>query len=395
MEGCKRLDTENKGMKISVEKISVDLPKNHLFFDWASASILSKSALSEINSYNNEFRRTSDMPLFIKEKTDGLIHVREVLCNFLSAPPEDQVIFARSATEAINMIALGLRWNHGDEIVISSLNHLANILPWQLICELYGCKLRVVNHDNYGLIDLDHLVDSLSSKTRMVAITHISHLFGTIQPVDQISQILQQKHNILLLIDGAQSVGRIPIDLSAINCDFFVGTGRKALLAPLGSGFLLGKKKRLLNIRPIMVGTRNTYIGNRGKMGFKDAPEKFEANLPDMACLYAMAANVKIFSAIGPKQIYAQILQLDEYFLKSIQSISHFQRTIETKISVQSGIHSFRLSSGKFSAKALEERLRVLKIIVAAGEFVRISLHIINKRSEIDVLIRSITNLLD
>ena len=261
---------------------------------------------------------------FLSEKaTDAYEKSRVRIANFINAAAAREIIFLRGTTEAINLVAqsFGRRFfQKDDEVIISILEHHANIVPWQIICELTGAKLKVIPMDDRGVLNLDAYEKMLSDCTRMVAITHISNAIGTVNPV---KEMIEKAHqwDVPVLIDGAQSVPHFPIDVSALDCDFFVFSGHK-LFGPTGVGVLYGKEKWLREMPPYQGGGEMIRTVTMEKTTFKDIPDKFEAGTPDISGVIGLSVAIDYFESLGIEAIQAHENDLLNYGTEALEQVS-------------------------------------------------------------------------
>ncbi|MCB1120078.1 MAG: cysteine desulfurase, partial [Verrucomicrobiae bacterium] len=229
---------------------------------------------------------------YLAEKsTEAYESARSVVAGFLNASSEDEIIFVRGTTEGINLIAssFGKRYiQPGDEILISTMEHHANIVPWQLLCEATGAELKVIPVSEKGELDLAAFSSLLSEKTRLVSVVHASNALGTINPV---KQIVEQAHAVgaKVLLDGAQAIGHFPVDVRDLDCDFFVFSGHK-LFSATGIGAVYGKYDLLESLPPYQGGGDMIEKVTFEKTTFKAPPARFEAGTPDISGAIALAA---------------------------------------------------------------------------------------------------------
>ena len=232
--------------------------------------------------------------------TDAYEESRRKIARFFNAATPDEIVFVRGTTEAINLVAQ--TWgrtnvSEGDEILISELEHHANIIPWQILCEEKGARLKVIPIDDRGRLDLDAFERLLTGATRLLAITHISNAIGTVNPIEE---MIRRAHalNIPVLIDGAQSAPHMPIDLQALDCDFYVCSGHK-LYGPTGIGILFGKYKILESMPPYQGGGDMIQTVTFEKTTFKVPPERFEAGTPNIAGVVGFGAAIDYVERLG------------------------------------------------------------------------------------------------
>ena len=232
---------------------------------------------------------------YLAEKaTDAYEESRRVVARFLKARSENEIIFVRGATEGINLIAhsFGKRYiSEGDVIIISTMEHHANIVPWQLLCESTGAILKVIPVSDVGELDMDAFESLLSEKTKLVSVVHASNSLGTINPV---KRIVDKAHAVgaKVVLDGAQAVGHFPVDMEALDCDFYVFSGHK-LFGPTGIGVVYGKYDLLDSLPPYQGGGDMISKVTFEKTTYKEPPGRFEAGTPHISGAIGMAAGIR------------------------------------------------------------------------------------------------------
>lgn len=229
---------------------------------------------------------------------------RRRVARFINAPSDRQIIFTRGTTESINLVAtcFGARYVQADdEIVISTMEHHANIVPWQMLCERSGAKLRVIDITPEGELDLMHYQSLLSERTRIVALTHVSNVLGTINPVEEVIRIAHER-NIPVLIDGAQAIAHTPVDVQALGADFYVFSSHK-IYGPTGIGVLYGREDLLEAMPPYMGGGEMIAKVTFERTTYNELPFKFEAGTPDYVGTTALAAALDYVEALGIEHI--------------------------------------------------------------------------------------------
>ena len=248
--------------------------------------------------------------------------VRTQVARFIGAPDPREVIFVRNATEAINLVARS--WGEqeigkGDEIVLTTMEHHANIVPWQMLAERCGAILRVAQISDDGVLDIDHLVSLLGRRTRLLAFTEISNALGTINPVTQLTAIARER-GITTLVDGAQAVPHQPVDVAALGCDFYAFSGHK-VFGPSGAGALYGRLPLLESMPPFLGG--GDMIENVSFDGttYAPVPQKFEAGTPDIASVIGLGAAIEYLEAIGMDRIAAYEQSLLVYATERLAEI--------------------------------------------------------------------------
>ena len=238
--------------------------------------------------------------------TDAFEGARERTRRFLNARSPREIVFVRGATEGINLVAQSFgrsRLGKGDEILISALEHHANIVPWQMLCEQTGCTLKVAPINRRGEIELDRLLGLLSARTRLVAVAHVSNALGTVVPIER---IIQAAHacGALVLIDGAQAVAHAPVDVQALGCDFYAFSGHK-LYGPTGIGVLYGREELLAEMPPWQGGGEMIRTVSFERTTYNELPWKFEAGTPNISGAVGLGAAMDYVERLGLDAIAA------------------------------------------------------------------------------------------
>jgi cysteine desulfurase/selenocysteine lyase len=251
---------------------------------------------------------------------------RKIVQNFVNAKSTEEIIYTRGTTESINLVAssYGRKFlNAGDEILISYMEHHANIVPWQQLCEEKGCILKVIPVLDNGELMLSEIDNLLTSKTKFVSLVHISNSLGTINPI---KKIIEKAHSVgaKILIDAAQSIQHFPIDVQALDCDFLAFSGHK-LYGPTGIGVLYGKKELLDAMPPYQTGGDMIRTVSFEKTTFNDLPWKFEAGTPNIAGAIGLGVAVRYIQTLGLEQIAKQENILLNYATESLYQFSDIQ----------------------------------------------------------------------
>lgn len=247
---------------------------------------------------------------------------REKVARFINAPSEREIVFVRGATEAVNLVAAtwGMENIHsGDEIILSEMEHHSNIVPWQLLAQRTGAVIKVIAISQRGELSMDHYAQLLSDRTRLVALTHVSNALGTINPIERIVSMAKAR-GIPVLIDGAQSVPHLAIDVRKIGCDFFVFSGHK-LYAPTGIGVLWAKGELLENMPPYQGGGDMISTVSFAGSTWNDIPHKFEAGTPHISGAIGLGVAIDYLGGIGMDAIAEYEHDLLLYATKQLNRI--------------------------------------------------------------------------
>ncbi len=272
--------------------------------------------------------------------TDKYEAARSTVRRFINARNEKEIVFVRGATEGVNLVATSYGQQNlkaGDEILISAMEHHSNIVPWQLLCESIGAKLRVIPMSNRGELKLEECERLITERTKLVALVHVSNALGTVNPVREIIAMAHGK-NVPVLLDGAQAIPHLRVDVQELDCDFYAFSGHK-VFGPTGIGVLYGKEHLLNSMPPYQSGGDMIKSVTFERTTFNDLPYKFEAGTPNIAGSIGLAAALDYVGAIGFETISSYERDLLEYATDALLSVKGV--TIIGTASEKAGVVSF------------------------------------------------------
>jgi cysteine desulfurase / selenocysteine lyase len=315
-----------------VERVRADFPlleqkihgKPLVYFDNAATSQKPRTVIDAISRYyegtNANIHRA--VHHLSEQATEEYEAARKTAQKFINAASPTEIIFVRGTTEGINLVAqtYGRAQIHADdEVVITDMEHHSDIVPWQLLCEDRGAKLRVVPINDRGELILDEFAKLLGPKTKLVGVTHVSNALGTINPIRRIVQ-MAHGHGVPVLVDGAQAVPHMEVDVQALDCDFYAFSGHK-VYGPTGIGVLYGKKALLEAMPPYQGGGDMILSVTFEKTTYNRLPYKFEAGTPDIAGVIGLGAALEYVGGLGIEKIGAYEHDLLEYATAAVSSI--------------------------------------------------------------------------
>lgn len=316
---------------IDLSKIREEFPilkrevagKPMVYLDNGATSQTPARVLEEINHIyvNTKANVHRGVHTLSQEMTDLQEMSRERIRGYINADSIEEVIFTRGTTEGINLVAssFGSRFKEGDEIILTVMEHHANIVPWQLLRSRTGILIRVVDIDNRGVLDLEQYRALFNERTVMAAFCHVSNVLGTVNPVKEMTEYAHSK-GVPVLVDGAQASPHLHIDVKDIDCDFYVFSSHK-MYGPTGVGVLYGKKKWLLEMPPYQGGGEMIGKVTFDHTTFADLPFKFEAGTPDFVGIAAFAKAIDFIEEIGIENIERHELELLNYTQEKMLSI--------------------------------------------------------------------------
>ncbi|HKE83920.1 MAG TPA: cysteine desulfurase [Vicinamibacterales bacterium] len=396
---------------LDVERIRRDFPilarrvhgKPLVYLDNAATTQKPQHVIDRLVSYYREENANihRGVHLLSVEATDAYDETRAAVRRFLNAADAREIVFVRGTTEGINLVAATYGRSHvgaGDEVVITEMEHHSNIVPWQMLCEEKGAHLRVVPITDSGELRLDEYERMLTARTRIVAVTHVSNALGTINPVDSLVRLAHDR-GIPVLIDGAQAVAHMPVDVQALGCDFYVFSGHK-VFGPTGVGVLYGRAALLDAMPPYQGGGDMIRSVTFERTLYNDVPFKFEAGTPNIAGVGGLGAAIGYLDSVGIDRVNAYERELVAYGTEALSAIPGVRLTGTAPHKagilafVMGDVHphdigtildreGIAVRTGHHCCQPLMARLGV-------AATVRASLGLYNTREEIDALVRSL-----
>lgn len=398
-------------MSLDIQKIRADFPilsqtiygKPLVYFDNGATTQKPQVVIDEeLKIYSQENSNIHRGVHYLSEQlTQRFEDARKVVQQFINAKHDHEIIFTSGTTQSINTVAysFGERFiTEDDAVIVSTLEHHSNIVPWQLICEKKKAKLKVIPINEDGELLLDEFEKLISPKTKIVAVNQVSNALGTVNDVKKIIEIAH-KNNVPVLIDGAQSIQHGKTDVQDLDCDFFAFSGHK-LYGPNGIGILYGKEKWLNKMPPFLAGGEMIKKVTFEKTSFNELPFKFEAGTPNYASAIGMAKAIEYIQSIGLDEIAAFERELLEYATEKLKSIKGLRiiGTAKNKVSLISfvleNIHHYdagmvidkfgiAVRTGHHCAEPVMDRFNIEGTLRASFSFY-------NTREEIDKLYNAI-----
>jgi len=317
---------------IDVEKIRADFPilsrtvydKPLVYFDNSATTqkprCVVESLVNEYYSVNANVHR--GVHFLSQQATELHEAARETVRAFINARSTNEVVFTRGTTESINLLAYSFGeafMQEGDEVILSVMEHHSNIVPWQILAARKGISIKVIPMNDKGELLMDEYKKLFSDKTKLVSVTHVSNVLGTVNPVKEITAIAHE-HNVPVLIDGAQSVPHMTVDMQDLDAEFFAFSGHK-VYGPTGVGVLYGKEEWLNKLPPYQGGGEMIQSVSFEKTVFEQAPLKFEAGTPDYIGTTGLAKAIDYVTAIGMDNIAAYEHELTEYATRRLKEV--------------------------------------------------------------------------
>ncbi|KKW02994.1 MAG: Cysteine desulfurase [Parcubacteria group bacterium GW2011_GWB1_49_12] len=376
--------------------------KRLVYLDSAATSQKPRQVISALKEFYEKYNANVHRGVYnlSEEATQRYEGARTKIASFIGARAEE-IVFTKNCTEALNLLAYSLGKELRDEILISQMEHHSNFVPWQQIALERGAKLKFVEITKEGKLNLASLKKQLSKKTKVVALTHVSNVLGTINPIKEIAEIVHKNSGAVLVIDGAQALGHMAVDIKKLGADFYAFSGHK-MLGPLGIGCLYGKRELFQKMKPFLYGGKMikevSFVGTT----FAEPPYKFEAGTQPIAEVVALGAAVDYLNEKGMGKIEESDRKLVSYALKELGKIPEIEiygpKTAEERGAVIAfnikGVHSHDVAT-ILDSEGVAMRgghhccmplMSVLKIPGAA----RASFHIYNTKEDVDAFIRGI-----
>lgn len=331
--------------------------------------------------------------------TDAYEQVRQQTARFIGAPSHREIVFTRNTTESLNLLAytLGARLKPDDEIVLSAIEHHSNLVPWQLACQRTGARLRFIELGPDGELDLDSARDAIGPRTRIVSVVHMSNVLGSVAPIADIADMARAV-GALTIVDGAQSVPHMPVDVTALGADFLAFSAHK-MLGPTGVGVLWGKRELLNDLDPFLGGGEMISVVNRDDSTWAALPHKFEAGTPNIADVIAFGAALDYLERVGMDRVWTHDQEIVGYAVDRLRSLEgldiygpppdglrgavvafNFRDVHSHDVATILDRYGIAVRAGHHCAQPL---MRALDVPATA----RVSFYLYNRRAEVDALV--------
>lgn len=398
-------------MAFDINKVRADFPilsrkiydKPLIYLDNAATTQKPLAVINRISEYytreNCNIHR--GVHLMSQEATTAFEDTREQVAGFINAPSREEIVFTKGTTESINLVASAFGrkiLKKGDAVLVTGMEHHSNLVPWQLLCQEKEGSLKVLPFDEKGDVDITVFENMLSEDIKIVALQHVSNALGTINPIKEMIS-LAHKRDIPVLIDGAQAMSHLKVDIQDLDCDFYCFSGHKAY-GPMGIGVLYGKKEHLEFMTPYQSGGQMVDRVSLYETSFNEVPFKFEAGSPNVEGVLGMGAALTYLEETGMEEIMAYEDDLLDYATQKIKTIEgiHLYGTAKAKI----GVISFNI--GEIHPYDVGTILDRLGIAVRTGHHcaqpvmdsfgipgtVRASIALYNTKAEIDHLVEAL-----
>lgn len=371
-----------------------------IYFDNGATTLKPKCVIEAMNDYYYNYGANihrGDYKISL-EASNAYEEVRNKVKNFINAKSSNEIVFTSGSTDSLNKIVFGFMMNYlneGDEVLLTKSEHASNVLPWLELAKIKNIKIKYIPLNDNHELTIEALNDTITDKTKVISIAHITNVVGDVRNINLISKIAHQ-HNIILVVDGAQSVPHMKTDVTLDDIDFLTFSGHK-MLGPTGVGVLYGKTKYLEKMVPIEFGGgMNQYFEVDGEVEYKSIPTKFEAGTPPIAEVIGLGAAIDYLQTIGMEKIYNYEKELKKYLVSKLEKNP---KVILYNKSTDSGVLAFNLE-GIFSqdtaiyldhynicVRAGNHCAKILKDEINIKNTCRISLYFYNTKEEIDKLV--------
>ncbi|MEX2234387.1 MAG: cysteine desulfurase [Cyclobacteriaceae bacterium] len=401
---------------IDVEKIRKEFPVLHqqvngrdlVYFDNAATNQKPKRVIDALVEYYTGYNANIHRGIhtMAEKATKAYEQTRETAKDFIHAASAEEIIFTRGVTESINLVAATYGKTFvkaGDEIIISTLEHHSNIVPWQFVCEANSATLKVIPVSRVGELDLKVFKQHLTSRTRIVAVNHASNSLGTINPIKEIIRLAHEA-GAVVLIDGAQAGAHIAIDVQDLDCDFYCLSSHK-MYGPTGTGILYGKRELLEKMPPYQGGGEMIKEVRFEKTTYNDLPYKFEAGTPNIADVVAFRHAMDFIKELGQENIAAHEHELLEYATARVSKLNSVTPvgTAANKVGVLAftvkGIHHFdvgqMLDARGIAVRTGHHCTQPLMECYGIEGTVRASFAVYNTKKEVDQLVEGLERIIN
>ena len=376
------------------------LNQDIIYLDNGATSLKPRSVIAKMNEYYEKYSANAHRGDYdISYKVDlEYENARDLVTDYINAKEKSEVIFTSGTTESLNMIASGFFApivEQGDEIVITTSEHASNVLPWFRLANDYGCVIKYIPLDDAYHVTEENFKKVLTPKTKIVALAGVTNVIGDVRPIKEITKIAHE-NNTFVVVDGAQMVPHMKVDVQDLDIDFLAFSGHK-MLGPTGIGVLYGKKELLEELDPVLLGGgMNESFDNEKEIYLKELPTRLEAGTPNIAGVIGLGEAINYIQKIGIDKIHERELNLRNYLIEKLVKIPHIDII---NLEADSGIVAFNvedifsqdvayyLNKYNICVRAGNHCAKILKNATGVVNSLRVSLYFYNTESEIDALI--------
>ncbi|MBP6121881.1 MULTISPECIES: aminotransferase class V-fold PLP-dependent enzyme [Providencia] len=380
--------------------------QHYAYFDTGAAAPPPKPVIEAVNSYLYQTAEQGIyLPSFRKETYQRVELCRKKMAQFIGAK-ETEIAFTKNGTEAICLIARGISWQSGDEIILPDTEMLSNISIWRLLATEKNLNIITVKSDNQGVISPEIIEQAITLKTKLISFVALSNITGVVQPVQAICEVAK-RHGVLSHVSASQAIGMYEVNVKKWQCDFLSSCGRKGLRAIEGTGILFIRELLVTSLTPMLVGWWNSNIDSTfGNVILPNTAKRFEAGCPNIPAIISLDAAIDYANNIGISQIELRNRQLTEYAMNQLLSIPDITIYGPSNSHQRLGIIPFNIDG--VPSDIIMQELETRNIIIESGHFMatailqfyqiekmaRLSLHYFNQESEIDRLIHGMKNII-
>lgn len=381
------------------------LSNDYIYLDNCATSLKPKCVIEKMVDYYENYSANAHRGDYdISYKVDlEYENVRDLVAEYINAKDKEEIVFTSGTTDSLNMIATGFFANlieEGDEVLITTSEHASNVLPWFRLENEYGCKVKYIPLDSNYHVTLDNLKKVITPRTKVISIAQVTNVIGDVRPIKEICKFAHE-NDIFVVVDGAQSLPHMKVDVQDLDCDFLAFSAHK-MYGPTGLGVLYAKKELLENLEPINLGGgMNESFDSPKEILLKDIPTRLEAGTPNVAAVIAFGEAIKYINTIGIDNINKRELYLRKYLIDKLIKIPHIDLI---NLEADSGIVTFNvtdifsqdvafyLNKYQICVRAGNHCAKILKNATKVTNTIRVSLAFYNTESEIDILVDLLSN---
>ena len=379
--------------------------KDLIYFDNGATTLKPKRVIDSIVEYYSSYtanahRGDYDNSIEVDQKYEG---VRQKVKNLINAKDTKEIVFTKGTTDSINTIVFGYMkyyLKENDEVLLTKSEHASNVLPWFELANDIGIKIKFIDLDENFLVNRDNLLKAITDNTKVISFAHVTNVIGDVRDVEMIGNICKEKH-ILFVVDAAQSIGHIKVDVEKYNIDF-LGFSAHKMLGPTGIGVLYGKYELLDKLIPVSYGGgMNAFFESTGEIEYKELPERLEAGTQNIAGVIGLGEAIDYLNEIGIEKIHNYELTLKEYAISKLEKIEglkfynkntssgiivfNLDKIFSQDLAVYLNHYKICIRSGNHCAKILKDEIKI-------SNTCRLSLYLYNTKEEIDKLVEVLKN---